>query len=148
MRIESRCQFDERVLPISCLHWLREQAAEILLSIKRDMLDAKRSSESHTYHELKERLTNNVSYIVFSSTCEISVLKTVLSSNSCKYLTNSSSGECTANWLQSELFSQFSLREIGCPRAGKFSFQCYCICSADTEVNSQNQGIVLVGRDL
>lgn len=65
MRIESRCWFDERALPIPCLQWLREQAAEISLSIKREMFDAKYSSESHTYHELSEQLTNNVSRVLF-----------------------------------------------------------------------------------
>lgn len=66
MRTESRCSFDERVLPILCLHWLREQAAERLLSIKREMLDAKHSSESHTYHEQSEQLANKISQVDFS----------------------------------------------------------------------------------
>lgn len=64
------------------------------------MLDAKYSSESHTYHELSEQLTNNVSQVVFFSACEISIHKTALSSNCQKYLTNSSSGERTVNLLQ------------------------------------------------
>lgn len=54
------------MLPIPCLHWLREQAAERPLSIKREMLDAKHGSESHTYHEQSEQLTNKVSQAGFS----------------------------------------------------------------------------------
>lgn len=127
------------MLPIPCLHWLREQAAEISLSIKREMLDAKYGSESHTYHELSEQLTNNVSQVGFFSACEISIHKTVLSSNCQKYLTNSSSGECTVNWLQPGLCVSVFTQEVVlvcCLRAGKFSFQCYCMCSPDSEVNS------------
>lgn len=130
------------MLPIPCLHWLREQAAEIPLSIKREMLDAKYSSESHTYHELSEQLTDNVSQVVFFSACEISIHKIVLSSNCQKYLTNSSSGECTVNWLQPGLcvsvFTQ-AVVLVCCLRAGKFSFQCYCMHSADSEVNSTHK---------
>lgn len=130
------------MLPIPCLHWLREQAAEVLLSIKREMLDAKYSSESHTHHELSEQLTNNVSQIVFFFACEISILKTVLSSSCQKYLTNFSSGGCTVNWLQPghclSVFSQ-GVALVCCPQAGKFSFQCYCVCSADSAVNSTHR---------
>lgn len=143
MGTESRCWFDERVLPVPCLQWLREQAAEISLSIKREMLDAKYSSESHTYHELSEQLTNNISRVLFFSACEISKHKTVLSSNCQKSLTNSSSGKCNVNWLQPSFWFWVFTHEavfICCPRAGKFSFQCYCLQGSDSEVNSTLNG--------
>lgn len=130
------------MLSIPCLHWLRDQAAGVLLSIKREMLDAKYSSESHTHHELSEQLTNNVSQVVFFSACEISISKTVLSSNCQKCLTNSSSGECTVNWLQPGLcLSAFSqgVALVCYPRADKSSLQCYCTCSADSAVNSTHR---------
>lgn len=64
---------------------------------KERLLDARNSSVSHTYRELSEQLPDNVSQVVFFSTCELSVHKTVLSSNCLKYLTNSTAGEHTVN---------------------------------------------------
>ena len=75
----------------------------------------------------------------FSSACEISKHRTMLSSNCQKSLTNSSSGKCTVNWLQPGFWVWVFTHQavfICCPRADKFSFQCYCLHGSDSEVNS------------